>query len=441
MARLISLTILSSLIVFLGITFFRVIAPFLLPLFLAGVVTVLCQPIHRYFLCRTNNRARVSAGLTTATVLAMFLVPLLFGIFIGSVQLYLLTQETIESGRLSQAVTKMQQQLETQELLHNVEVFLLHFEGFLPKDFDQKQAVNQFAQLLENVREQLKTVAERSLGTTARQSLGIAGKTLDKTFGILGAAVSHLVALLMFTIALYYFLADGPALLSAAEELIPVHSGYQRELLQQFDKVVRAVVLATFLAAIGQGLATSMALYSVGWHVESDFLRNFFFFFVISTFASLIPLSGTWLVWAPCAFWLVYQGHWGSAFVLTLFGAVVIGMMDNIIRTYILQSDAKLHPLLAFVSVLGGLQVMGLWGVFIGPIVACCLHALIQIFNTELKEFSKDRLARPAAFGSPQEKQADIHSDVEVKSVDTIPPDGASRQTTDASSANQDKPR
>ena len=63
----------------------------------------------------------------------------------------------------------------------------------------------------------------------------------------------------------------------------------------------------------------------------------------------------------------------------------MIGTLDNIVRAYVLQSDTKLHPLLAFVSVLGGLQVMGLWGVFIGPVVACCLHVLIEIFNQEVQ--------------------------------------------------------
>ena len=73
-------------------------------------------------------------------------------------------------------------------------------------------------------------------------------------------------------IALYYFFADGPALLRAGEGLIPVHAIYQRQLLRQFEKVIRAVVLATFLAALGQGLATALALTFVG-------VQSFFRFF------------------------------------------------------------------------------------------------------------------------------------------------------------------
>ena len=70
---------------------------------------------------------------------------------------------------------------------------------------------------------------------------------------------------------------------------------------------------------------------------------------------------------------------------------MVIGMMDNVIRTLILKDGAKLHPLLAFVSVLGGLQVLGLWGVFIGPTVASCLYALVKIFNLELQSLSAEQ--------------------------------------------------
>jgi predicted PurR-regulated permease PerM len=183
-------------------------------------------------------------------------------------------------------------------------------------------------------------------------------------------------------LALYYFLADGPGLLAAAEALIPIEHAHQRQLAKRFVTTVRAVVFATFLAALGQGLATAIALKIVGFD-------HFLVLIIVSTFAALIPMAGTWLVWCPCAAWLAYQGHWVSASFLAIVGALVIGMLDNVIRTVVLQNDTKLHPLLAFVSVMGGLQVMGLWGVFIGPIVACCLHALIQIFNEELNEIGK----------------------------------------------------
>ena len=66
-------------------------------------------------------------------------------------------------------------------------------------------------------------------------------------------------------------------------------------------------------------------------------------------------------------------------------------MLDNVVKMYVLQNNADLHPLLAFISVVGALQVLGLWGIFIGPIVASCLFALVQIFNLELKGLANER--------------------------------------------------
>lgn len=391
MARVVSLTILTALIVFLGITFFRVVAPFLLPLFLAGVIAILCQPVFRYFVGRTGNRVRVAAGLTTGMVLLIMLVPLLVGTLMASLQLYTLTMDSLSSTDWQTAVANLETEL------------IARVGPYLPEDVATQ----------DNIRRLLKTLAERSLG--------LAGMTLNRTWGFLGMLLSLLVSLFMFVIALYYFLADGPALLKAAEGLIPVHIEYQRELRQRFEEVVRAVVIATFLAAIAQGLATSLALYIVGWHIDSEFLRHFFIIGLVTTLAALVPVSGTWLVWGPCALWCFFHGYWPTGILLTLFGSVVVGTMDNVIRTYVLQSDARLHPLLAFISVLGGLQMMGLWGVFIGPIVASCLHALVKIFNTELKEFSNEKFT-PVAQPTPQ-----IDDKPTAPSTDASPPPAADK--------------
>ena len=212
--------------------------------------------------------------------------------------------------------------------------------------------------------------------------------------------VGAIVGFGMFLIAFYYFLCDGSKLMEATEKLIPVQIDYQRQLVREFNGVMQAVVSATMLSAIAQGAATAVALYIVGIH-------QFFLIFVIATFASLIPVAGTWMVWGPFAIWFCFThdpevmksdywwfwAYWRPMFLFVI-GVGVIGTMDNVIKAYVLQNDTSLHPLLAFVSVFGGMQVMGLWGIFVGPVVACCLHALVKIFNAELNEFSKERFSK-----------------------------------------------
>lgn len=357
-SRFITLGVLLACIVLLGGMFYQVIAPFLLPLFLAAILSILNQPLYLRILPRTGNRATLAAGLTTALVMLMLVTPLMLMTVLGTVELMRLTQNNFQNWDWSRGL----EQLGTEFL----EPALEKLSAWLPGVIDEAQIEKMKAEFPESG----KAVA-----------INLVGKTFFLASSSVGTLLSLTVSGGMFLVALYYFLADGPALVVAAERLIPLPVEHQRQLRDQFCKVVRAVVLATFLAAFAQGIATAIALQAVG-------MGHFFVFLLAATIAALVPLAGTWIVWGPCAAWLAFQGHWGTAIGLALFGMIVVGLLDNVIRTYVLNSDAQLHPLLAFVSVLGALQVMGLWGIFFGPIVASCLYALVQIFNTELQSLS-----------------------------------------------------
>ena len=367
MVRLVSLGVLLVLILFLGVTFYQVVAPFLLPLFLAGVVTVLCQPLHQRFVQRLVDKPRLAAGMTTATVLVIILVPLLVGVLVATLQLYSISQESIGTPEWNEQLDRINSLAAEWGLASSVPDTAV--EGSEPS--------SEPGGLKSSLSEALRGLADRSAGAS--------GATLGRWVGsIMGMVIGGA----MFGIALYYFLADGPALLAAAMRMFPFNPEYQKQLLGEFESVVRSVVSATLLASVAQGLLTAVALWVVGTSIDSDLLRHFFLFFILSTLTSLIPVTGAWLVWMPVAIWLGFNDHLAGAVMLSLFGVVVIGTLDNLIRVHVLHNDTRLHPLLAFVSVLGGVHEMGLWGVFIGPIVACCLHALIGMFNTELGEIS-----------------------------------------------------
>ena len=367
MVRLVSLGVLLVLILFLGGTFYQVVAPFLLPLFLAGVVTVLCQPLHQRFVQRLVDKPRLAAGMTTATVLVIILVPLLVGVLVATLQLYSISQESIGTPEWNEQLDRINSLAAEWGLASSVPDTAV--EGSEPS--------SEPGGLKSSLSEALRGLADRSAGAS--------GATLGRWVGsIMGMVIGGA----MFGLALYYFLADGPALLAAAMRMFPFNPEYQKQLLGEFESVVRSVVSATLLASVAQGLLTAVALWVVGTSLDSDLLRHFFLFFILSTLTSLIPVTGAWLVWMPVAIWLGFNDHLAGAVMLSLFGVVVIGTLDNLIRVHVLHNDTRLHPLLAFVSVRGGVHEMGLWGVFIGPIVACCLHALIGMFNTELGEIS-----------------------------------------------------
>ncbi|MFO1008285.1 MAG: AI-2E family transporter [Planctomycetaceae bacterium] len=381
MARVVSLTILSTLIVILGVTFFRVLAPFVLPLFLAGVTTLLVQPVFQKLIVRFKGRVRLAAGVLSVGVLLAILVPLTVGTLLASLELYTIAN-TVTDEQFIQKATKTIKG-KTGDLDAFIDRAVDYANSYLPAN-RQADKIEARTMVRSRLRESLTGIGDRSLGSLGQTVSTTVSKTVDIVGQLLSATVAILVALTIYVISLYYFLADGPELIAAAEALIPVHVDYQRDLLNEFAKAVRSVVLATFMAAIAQGVATTVALEVLGF-------GHLLVILTLSIVFSLIPLAGAWLVWAPFAISLFASGHWIQGTLLTIYGLVVVGMLDNIVRAYVLNSDTKLHPLLALVSVLGGIQTMGLWGIFIGPIVASCLYALIRIFNTELFALSRER--------------------------------------------------
>jgi predicted PurR-regulated permease PerM len=507
MFRIVSLSIVLTLIVVLGITFFKVVAPFLLPLFLAGVVAILTQPLFNYFVKRTNGRVRVASGLATATIVLALLVPISVGTAIASAQLYVFANDVASSASWEDVFGTVRQGADSHtdrlaEWAANVLNKVRGIEGLEPNpaevridtetvEPEESQGTTGTAptapetpgegETPQDIPDDLPpaepnefhggtasipssahdveyttvtlpaqpdtpiqvTAAERDavydISTALRTGqpvtaghlkslvkakvnafvIDVGDRSLGLFTGVLFSVISAVVALFIFTVALYYFFADGTALLAATENLIPVHVEYQREMLQQFARVVRAVVTATFLASVGQAVATTFALGLCGF----DHLITLF---VLCFLSSLIPMLGTWLIWGPCVVLLALGGHWVSATFLAIYGIAVVGMLDNVIRTYVLNSDTKLHPLLALISVLGGLQVMGLWGVFIGPIVASCLHALVKIFNHELTVLSKSRFGdqAKAAAGALLAPTSASSGEVRVLAAEAGPADG-----------------
>ena len=494
MVRIVSLAVMLTLIVVLGIVFFKVVAPFVLPLFLAGVAALLCQPAYGKLVASVKGRGRLAAGLMTGGVMLVILVPTVVLITIASLHLFS-SGSAMEVGRVGRqakqaidvlvhraAVTlvdvqdiewlpyglKMRVDPETFESIDSINELLAvddidlgdanfvrdePVEGqggdganpaieLLPEadtspsggdavDDRPERAADELANETEAVESNASTVepavplpvppgqvagaladpvaafealprerqitlveseirekGKLAMAEVGERSLGVAGRAVGDTLGLLtsglGAFLGAVLALAMFAIGLYYFLADGPAMVRSVQKLVPVQVEYQQQLLTQFSDVVRSVVVATFAAALVQAVLCTIALGFCG-------IPHLIILFVLALIASMIPLAGTWLVWAPVALYLFIEGRIFAGTMLSIWGIAVIGVMDNVVRTYVLGAQTRLHPLLAFVSVLGGLQVMGLWGIFVGPIVASCLHALVEIFNQELVEFSNER--------------------------------------------------
>lgn len=190
---------------------------------------------------------------------------------------------------------------------------------------------------------------------------------------IIGAAI--------LVISLYFFLVDGPAMVHTLMRLSPLDDRYELKLLTEFERTSRAVVLATVLSALAQGILATIGYYFAG-------LSSIVLLFLLTSFLALIPFLGAASIWFPAAVWLgVVDERWGAALGLALYGAVIVSSVDNLIKVFVLQGGSQLHPLLALLSVLGGVQVFGPIGILVGPMVVVFLQTTLEILNHELSDF------------------------------------------------------
>ncbi len=189
---------------------------------------------------------------------------------------------------------------------------------------------------------------------------------------------SIVIGLIVLVIAVYFFLIDGPAMVRTLMRLSPLDDQYEHRLLLEFDRTSRAVVLASVLSAIVQGILGGISYYFLGF--ESVVLL-----FLATTLMSLVPFLGAASVWVPCTLWLgMVDQRWDLAAFLAIYGIFVISSIDNVIKVFVLHGRSQLHPLFALLSVLGGVKVFGPIGILVGPMVVVFLQTLLEILNHEL---------------------------------------------------------
>lgn len=199
-------------------------------------------------------------------------------------------------------------------------------------------------------------------------------------------------------IGLYFFLLDGPRLIEAFKGLSPIDDEHEQELVAEFGTVSRAVVVATLASALAQGLLAGIGFYFVGF--DSVFLLT-----VLSAMLAMVPFVGAAAVWIPCCFYLLFfESNVTAAVGLGIYGIAIISMADNVIKPYILHGQSNIHPLLALLSVLGGVSTLGPIGIVIGPMAVAFLQTLLKILQremTHLDQISKNPAPPPADVAAP----------------------------------------
>src|SRR5215212_6946979 len=208
----------------------------------------------------------------------------------------------------------------------------------------------------------------------AERLKGVSGAIASRTLGFVGGAVGFIVEVFFVIFTMYYLFRDGERMRAAAYDMMPLSGPQAREILDRTSEVIGASVYGVLIIAVIQGVLGGLAFWVLG--LPSPLLWG-----VVMIFLSMIPMLGAFIVWVPAAIYLALTGHWVSAVVLTAWGALVVGSVDNFLRPKLVGERTRLHELLVFFSVLGGLQVFGVLGIVLGPVIVAITIALLDVLR------------------------------------------------------------
>jgi predicted PurR-regulated permease PerM len=190
---------------------------------------------------------------------------------------------------------------------------------------------------------------------------------------------------------LFFFLREGAEVARKVRQAVPLPEQQKRRLQLKFNRVVRATVKGNLLVAITQGALGGF----IFWVLD---IPSALLWAVLMAFLSLLPAVGAGIVWAPVAAYFLLTGATWQGMVLTAFGVLVIGLVDNLLRPILVGKDTRMPDYLMLVSTLGGLAVFGLNGFVIGPLIAALFVSSWAILPRPSRRCS----CRPAAIaGKP----------------------------------------
>jgi len=315
---------------------FLIVRPFIVAILSAAALAYIFYPFYTNLLKQLKSRS-IAALITCSIIVLLVLIPMTFIIFVLSLEVrggYHFLQQFLSRPPYA---------------MDHLPPFLVQWESYLPQVSDITQELaTQFFQMLQ---------------------------------GILKGIPSVALSIFITVFSCYYFLKHGKDIYRFFSELLPLPEGRYKQILSRFDDLSRGMLMGQIVVGLVQGILAWLGFYLLG--VPNPVLWG-----SVTAVISIIPLLGAVLIWVPIVIYLAISatvtGEYWKAIALLFYGTFVISLIDNVLKPKIVGERANIHPLVILFGILGGIQLFGIPGILLGPLVLTIFDVMIEIYKESL---------------------------------------------------------
>jgi len=336
MHKIVEYAFFFGLVGIVGYVIWMMLSPFISGLALAGIIVTICYPIYEKVLTITPRRNESLAALcTTFFVVFVIFLPLLFiasTVVNEAVSIY----NSANNGGLGieSSIQSIQDRINT----------------FIPgADINTHELITQTTSWLAG-----------NLGT------------------IFASTASMVFLLFISMIGIFYLFRDGKAFTKQLIKVSPLDDDQDQLILRRMGIAVRSVATGTVLVALIQGCLTAFGLWLFGF-------ERFALWGAFAAIGALVPGVGTSIVFIPAVISLLLAGAFGPAVGLTVWAALAVGLIDNLLGPYLMSRSNPLHPFVVLLAVLGGISVFGPIGFVVGPVIVSLWKVLLELYASEIR--------------------------------------------------------
>jgi predicted PurR-regulated permease PerM len=356
------------LLVAVSIAFVWLIRHFLQPIFWAVALAIVFYPVNRKLRELLGGRRSLAAALCVVTILLVVVLPITGIIGVMATEAAGLIQRiTCDPAEAADPAvpTNPADPAEPECDKIDVNAALDWAKGAVPLVMDTAGRLGIGEDDVDRLQSQLSNSAVAVSQFLAARAVSLGQDTIR-------VAIYFFLMLYL----LFYFLRDARTILDALVRALPFGDERERHLLSRFAEVSRATIKGSLVVGIVQGFIGGVLFAAVG--IRAPVLWG-----VVMAMASMVPPIGPSLVWLPTAIVLIVQGHIWSGIIVIAVGALVIGLVDNLLRPILVGRDTRLPDYLILLSTLGGLLGFGLAGIVIGPIIAAFFLSVWEMAEQE----------------------------------------------------------